>query len=146
MLTIVPYEEAHFDAFIHLLSHWGPEWSAAHPDVKHSIDAVLRTEDHVDLAFNDRGLVGYVQYGPRYRIGYEPFFEIIQLLVSEDQRSSGIGAALVRHVEDAAREAGMQAVRLDSQVHRSRAHVFYERQGYSYYKISKFYAKNLTQE
>lgn len=143
MLTIVPYEPAHYDAFIHLLVHWGPDWNASHPDIQNSIDAVLRTQDHIDLAFNEHGLVGYVQYGPRYRIGYEPYLELIQLLVSENQRSTGIGAELVGHVENVARETGMKAVRLDSQVHRSRAHVFYERLGYSFYKISKFYAKNL---
>jgi hypothetical protein len=45
--------------------------------------------------------------------------------------------------ERVARGEGLSVVRLSSQIHRSRAHVFYENLGYEFLKISKYYEKKL---
>ena len=53
-----------------------------------------------------------------------------RLAVSKAARGLGIGAALVRAIEDAARERGLSAVDLHAQTH---ALGFYERLGYAAY-------------
>ncbi|MFC9791064.1 GNAT family N-acetyltransferase [Streptomyces sp. NPDC127584] len=53
-----------------------------------------------------------------------------RLAVSEAARGLGVGAALVRGIEDAAREHGLTAVDLHAQTH---ALGFYERLGYEAY-------------
>ncbi|THA35779.1 GNAT family N-acetyltransferase [Streptomyces sp. A1277] len=53
-----------------------------------------------------------------------------RLAVSKEARGLGVGAALVRAIEDAARDAGLTAVDLHAQTHALR---FYERLGYVAY-------------
>ncbi|THA65627.1 GNAT family N-acetyltransferase [Streptomyces sp. A0958] len=53
-----------------------------------------------------------------------------RLAVSKDARGLGVGAALVRAIEDAARDNGLAAVDLHAQTHALR---FYERLGYVAY-------------
>lgn len=53
-----------------------------------------------------------------------------RLAVSKDARGLGVGAALVRAIEDAARDNGLAAVDLHAQTHALR---FYERLGYGAY-------------
>ena len=52
------------------------------------------------------------------------------LVVDDGQRSGGIGAALLLAAEAFAREQGCAQLELSSNVVRTRAHRFYERQGY----------------
>ena len=52
------------------------------------------------------------------------------LVVDNAQRSGGIGAALLQAAEAYAREHGCAQLELSSNVVRTRAHRFYERQGY----------------
>ncbi|HEY9330046.1 MAG TPA: GNAT family N-acetyltransferase, partial [Streptomyces sp.] len=53
-----------------------------------------------------------------------------RLAVTKAARGLGVGAALVRAIEDAARELGLSAVDLHAQTH---ALGFYERLGYAAY-------------
>ncbi|MFI2369642.1 GNAT family N-acetyltransferase [Streptomyces sp. NPDC018833] len=53
-----------------------------------------------------------------------------RLAVTKDARGLGVGVALVRAIEDAARERGLAAVDLHAQTH---ATGFYERLGYAAY-------------
>lgn len=50
--------------------------------------------------------------------------------MDDAQRSGGIGAALLLAAEAFAREQGCAQLELSSNVARTRAHRFYERQGY----------------
>jgi GNAT superfamily N-acetyltransferase len=51
------------------------------------------------------------------------------LVTAEDQRSRGVGRALLSDLADRARAAGCQAIDLDSGTHRVDAHRFYMREG-----------------
>lgn len=51
------------------------------------------------------------------------------LVTASEARSGGYGGALLRELERRAREAGCQAIDLDSALHRARAHRFYFREG-----------------
>ena len=51
------------------------------------------------------------------------------LVTSENERSGGVGRALLTELADRARAAGCHALDLDSGVHRPDAHRFYMREG-----------------
>lgn len=66
---------------------------------------------------------------------------IDDLVVSSEWRSYGYGAALVKYLEGVAIAIGVDAIRLDSAVHRLDAHRFYEREGFYFY--SKHFVREL---
>ncbi|MGW6744890.1 GNAT family N-acetyltransferase [Streptomyces sp. NPDC055025] len=88
------------------------------------------------LAIRDDGVplgTGRLLYGPGAadRTGGDPAVGSLgRLAVSSAARGRGIGAALVRAIEDAARERGLTVVDLHAQSH---ALGFYERLGYEAY-------------
>jgi len=69
--------------------------------------------------------------------------EIWGLVVDQHERGAGIGRALVAAAEQWAIEAGCTAMRVRSRVERSRAHVFYEREGYARIKSQYVFEKSL---
>jgi GNAT superfamily N-acetyltransferase len=60
-----------------------------------------------------------------------PWMRITTLVVGEEFRSGGVGAALVRACESAAAAAGCTRIEVTSNVRRHAAHRFYERLGYT---------------
>ncbi len=102
-------------------------------------------DTRIFVADSGSSLVGYAQLGKLRRLGFIPDWEIMQLLVLPELRSSGIGAALLARIEELARNEGCSALILSSQSHRQRAHAFYERNGFRQFKESRFYEKNLEE-
>ncbi len=98
------------------------------------------------LAKEDGKIVGYVQMYPCNELGFEPFFEVAEFLVAGEKRNRGIGKLLMKEAEGIALSEKIRIIKLSSQAHRTKAHVFYENMGYEYYKISKFYEKKLMKE
>ena len=66
------------------------------------------------------------------------------LVVDEDHRSQGIGAALVEAAEEWAREQGATEIMVRSRSARVRAHRFYERIGYVEIKRSHVFSKSIV--
>jgi len=66
------------------------------------------------------------------------------LVVDEDHRSSGIGAALLAAAEAWARDQGASRMLVRSRIARERAHQFYERKGYELIKTSHVFEKSLV--
>jgi GNAT superfamily N-acetyltransferase len=66
---------------------------------------------------------------------------IDDLVVGAEWRSKGYGAELVKYLEGVAIAIGVDAIRLDSAVHRLDAHRFYEREGFYFY--SKHFVREL---
>jgi GNAT superfamily N-acetyltransferase len=60
-----------------------------------------------------------------------PYAIVENVVVDEAQRSRGYGAALMRYAIEEARKAGCYKVALTSRLHRSEAHRFYERLGFT---------------
>jgi len=65
------------------------------------------------------------------------------LVVNEAYRGKGIGEKLLAGIEDWAKERGIQAVFLRSNIVREEAHRFYEKVGYKNTKTSKIFWKYL---
>jgi len=55
--------------------------------------------------------------------------EVDDLVTDESKRSSGVGQALMDHLQRVAKGAGCESYNLDSGVQRQRAHKFYFREG-----------------
>ena len=73
-----------------------------------------------------------------------PAAQLAGLVVSEQHRSAGIGAALLERAEITARTWGCRSLLIRSNVVRERAHRFYERAGYRNIKTSYTFEKELV--
>lgn len=73
----------------------------------------------------------------------EPYAEIGGLVVDERYRGQGIGEELVRAAEEWTARQGFQELKLRSNAKRLRAHAFYQRLGYSVFKQSLQFSKQI---
>lgn len=104
----------------------------------------LERPDAVALvAIEDGRVIGFCDLEYRTRLNFTtPQAWIPDLIVSEDMRSRGAGAALLARAEELARERGCWGMSLESANWRSRAHAFYERVGWS--DTAKSFSRPLT--
>jgi GNAT superfamily N-acetyltransferase len=70
--------------------------------------------------------------------------DVAGLVVDENHRSGGIGAALLEAAEAWARDRGAAAMLVRTRVARERAHRFYGREGYDLVKTSHVFEKRLV--
>jgi len=95
-------------------------------------------------ALIDDEIVGFIgiMKGMAYTIeGY--YAEIVALAVSVKTRRDGIGTALVKKAEEWARLNGIHEVGLHSNMKRTEAHIFYEKNGFM--KKSFWFYKKLEE-
>lgn len=93
------------------------------------------------VAENNNTVVGFL--GLRRGIAYNfdgEYIQIIALAVSERMQGQGIGSHLLTWAEAYGRENGVVKFTLNSNMHRTDAHQFYERNGYQ--KSSFAFYKN----
>ncbi|HEX9376607.1 MAG TPA: GNAT family N-acetyltransferase [Actinomycetota bacterium] len=91
----------------------------------------LERPDAVALvAVDGERVVGFVDMEYRVRLNFlTPQAWIPDLIVSQESRSRGAGAALLARCEELAREHGCWSLSLESANWRERAHAFYLREG-----------------
>jgi GNAT superfamily N-acetyltransferase len=89
-------------------------------------------------------VVGWMHVVERFTLEDDPFVEIAGLIVDENARSAGVGAALLRAAESWARAQGHARLRVRSNVIRQRAHEFYKREGYAEKKRQVVFEKSLV--
>lgn len=107
-----------------------------------SLNCVLKDNNSkIITAYKGNEIVGYAQIFKVFSLGFGNYYEIDQILVMEDERKNGVGKKIIRMIEDIAKKENIFDVRLNSQIYRTKAHIFYENIGYEYYKVSKFYKK-----
>lgn len=145
MLRLDEYRNEDFPAFFELIREWDRNYPFVESTVRESIRNFLQHgEGKIWIAWRDELIVGYAQTAVRYDLCFAPYLELVQLLVAEKERSTGIGGALLEEAEKQAAAAGINTLKLHSQIQRTRAHIFYENHGYSCFKVSKFYEKVLA--
>jgi ribosomal protein S18 acetylase RimI-like enzyme len=91
---------------------------------------------YVTAADNGGRLIGYamvaLESGPDDTFDVEGgIAEVVTLVVAADQRSAGVGAALLRAAENIARDRGFDTVKIAVMSGNARAQLFYEANGYS---------------
>lgn len=92
-------------------------------------------------------VVGWIQVNKEAQsILSEPRVEVSALVVDESYRGHGIGKALLVAAERWAIENQLLLVRIRSNLIRSDAHQFYQKQGYSVKKSWHLFTKSLSNE
>jgi GNAT superfamily N-acetyltransferase len=104
----------------------------------------LDRDDVVALVAEDGGrVIGFCDLEFRTRLNFaEPQSWIPDLVVTEDVRGKGAGAALLRRAEEISRGRGAWGMALESATWRERAHAFYEREGWSF--TGKAFSRSLS--
>lgn len=88
-------------------------------------------------------VVGWAHVMPERALVFEARAQLAGLIVAEDARGDGIGAALLHAAEDWARAHGFAVLVVRSNVIRARAHRFYLREGYAEKKRQAVFIKPL---
>lgn len=94
--------------------------------------ARMRQSDgfRVIAALRDGAVVGVAGVRPMELLYCGRILQIDDLVVSDTERSTGVGKALLDHVKAEARALGRNEVHLDSGMLRHDAHRFYDREGF----------------
>lgn len=82
-------------------------------------------------ALDGETCLGCAVFRPQFRLALGHIVYVDDLVTDETRRSSGVGKALIAHIEEEAKRVGATWVILDSGVQRERAHRFYFREGFS---------------
>lgn len=94
------------------------------------------------VALADGCVAGFITIVQVLAVGFPVgYIKINGLAVKKEFQKQGIGAKLIRHVEQFAREKGISSIGLASGFQRTGAHAFYERLGYE--KGSFYFGKML---
>jgi GNAT superfamily N-acetyltransferase len=89
------------------------------------------------------GIAGWIGVFVYHTVEADARVEVSGLVVDAGVRSQGIGRRLLERAEQWAREKGLRAIGLRTNVTRERAHAFYDRQGYEHNKTQRSYRKAL---
>jgi GNAT superfamily N-acetyltransferase len=120
-------------------------YPAAEEAVRERLRAIGQRADHAVFVAEAEGqVVGWVHVYAITTVESCAHAEIGGLVVDEAHRGRGIGRALMERAEAWARDAGLAAMRLRSNVIRAEAHAFYARIGYAPVKTQKVFEKALT--
>ena len=91
-------------------------------------------------------LLGYVHAEVYESLYSKPGFNILALAVLPQTQGKGIGKTLLEELEQEAEKRGYNFIRLNSADHRTGAHAFYERVGYTCDKVQKRFIKLIKGE
>ena len=104
-----------------------------------------RNSEHVVfVAATGDVVIGWVHALIGHSLVADTTAEVAGLVVDQAYRSQRVGRVLMEQVERWAQQQGCVAVRLRSNVVRSRAHAFYQNLGYELTKTSKTFYKRLA--
>lgn len=139
------YSEEDLFGLTQLMNQWSDTIQYTESGIRSTIDTIRQESGNkIFVAQNgEEKVIGYLFAGICYHLGSRPFAEVIQLLVDKDNRSQGIGAALIEHVSAFYKAQGIEEIKLHSRVERERAHSFYRKLGFKEFKRSAFFGKEL---
>lgn len=106
------------------------------PDYAATMRRVFAGGGRMCVAARGERVLGVAVYRIHENTVHGPHLYMDDLVTDADARSTGVGAALLRHCERVARAAGCAVVTLDSGTPRHRAHRFYLREGFDIVSFS----------
>ena len=113
------------------------------------LDKLSQDSHHYLLGFEEptnHDLLGYVHAEVYESLYSKPGFNILALAVLPQSQGKGIGKTLLEGLEQEAEKRGYNFIRLNSADHRTGAHAFYERVGYTCDKMQKRFIKLIKGE
>ena len=113
------------------------------------LDKLSQDSHHFLLGYEDAAshvLIGYVHAEVYESLYSNAGFNILALAVSPQAQGQGIGKTLLQGLEHEAKKRGYNFIRLNSADHRTGAHAFYERVGYTCDKMQKRFIKLIKGE
>jgi len=111
--------------------------------VKERLEKLDATREAVFVAELDGAVAGYVHAEMYSLLYWEPMVNILGLAVSSDYRRKGAGKALMKQVEEWARERKIKEIRLNSGGTRKEAHEFYRAIGFDDEKVQIRFLKEM---
>ena len=102
------------------------------------------SSDAAFVAMDDHGVTGWIHVHLVQTLTSERRADILGLVVSASARRTGVGRALVAHVEQWARGRGLATVRVRCSVVRAEAHEFYRALGYQTSKRQDVFDKKVS--
>lgn len=118
-------------------------------DLARRFNIVTKSQDHkLFVARNgDHQVVGWVHVGKEMSsLLADDRADIGALIVDTQVRSQGVGASLMKTAEKWASDKNLKLMRVRSNIKRSDAHRFYQRQGYEIVKSWHLFTKTLKEE
>lgn len=118
-------------------------------DTASQLAKLTQDSHHYLLGFEDstsHDLLGYVHAEVYESLYSKPGFNILALAVLPQTQGKGIGKTLLEGLEQEVEKRGYNFIRLNSADHRTGAHAFYERVGYTCDKMQKRFIKLLKGE
>jgi GNAT superfamily N-acetyltransferase len=118
-----------------------------YPDASHGLDSrlaqqLLDPSNFILVAARDSDVIGVLVMHVLHPLHVaRPWALVSSLVTDEVQRSAGTGAALLAAAEAAARHRGCAHLELSCSERRTRAHAFYEAQGFS--EVRKRFVKKI---
>ena len=111
--------------------------------VKERLEKLDAVREVVFVAELDGAVAGYVHAEMYSLLYWEPMVNILGLAVSSDCRRKGAGKALMKQVEDWAKEKEIKEIRLNSGGTRKEAHGFYRAIGFDDEKMQIRFLKTV---
>jgi len=112
MLSFHEYQDSDLPTLTALMNQWASEIHYTGDWIQNNIKRILAQSDNmIFLAKDGSGTVlGYTEIGPAYFLGFEPYFEILEILVAAKHRSGGVGTFMLAEIEKIALREGFSAV------------------------------------
>ena len=136
-------------ASIHEINKEALGYSFNLEDTASQLANLSQDSHHYLLGFEDSSshdLLGYVHAEVYESLYSKPGFNILALAVLPQSQGKGIGKTLLEGLEQEAEKRGYKFIRLNSADHRTGAHAFYERVGYTCDKMQKRFIKLIKGE
>lgn len=102
---------------------------------------VNQDENGIFVAEVDDQIAGYIHLNSYDTLYFDHMKNILCLAVLPEYRGKGVATALLEAGEEWAKETCAAGIRLDSGAERLAAHTCYEKAGYEYKKMHKYFRK-----
>ncbi len=141
-MSILPMSSTHLPGVAILSDQLG--YPVTENELAHRFQKLLQSPRHAFFVYEEnKNILGWIHLECVEDLIEDDKAEIKALIVSENSRGNGIGKALIESAEKWAKTYHLHTIYLNCNILRERTHTFYEREGFSNYKTSRFFEKKI---